>query len=663
MAEVIASTEQKPQRKNAAAEKLIRWIDLPNIATELPPEVLRDMATVCIEEYDYDKSSRKDWEIWMAEALKLATMLTEPPKEEPWGNASNAIYPLIAEAALRFSSRALPNTIKEAQIVKGRVIGKDEGGQKAARAQRIGEFMSYQLMEQQPEWLPDHDKGLTILPVMGCFFKKTYRDYEEERNVSELVNPMDVVIHFKAKSLDSAKRITHVFEIHKNQVIEKQRSKVFLDIDLGAGDTQAVTGEIQEREATYVIHEQHRRWDLDGDGYAEPYIVTFHRQSNQVLRIKARYKRDSILLTPNGRQIAKIIPRQHFTKYTFLRAFDSNIYDFGFGQFLGHSNRTSNALLREIIDAGSFYNGSSGVICKGLLPKGATSIRLRPNEFEPVNDVPDIRTKMMMVDARPPAQATYSTLELSIQAGQRLGSTEDVLAGKGYANQPASTTLALIEQGLKVVNSILMRINLAAKEEFRKLFELNKENLTDEAYYMVQDEARAVARADFEDKDCDVVPVSTTADTTQTEALIKAEVVWDKLYENAVPVVREEIAQALLAALNIPDREKYRTPADWRPPEDPKIAIEMHKLDLQQQEIAHDRERLGYEGEKLPFEIAKLKVECIKMLAEAEAKEVGEQFNKYKEQIEGVIASLPETAAKKKPATKPAARRKPAKAV
>ncbi|HKZ41101.1 MAG TPA: hypothetical protein VJ044_09065, partial [Candidatus Hodarchaeales archaeon] len=123
-----------------------------NIADSLSEERLKEISNQVYEGYQADLLSRKGWEKSVEEWLKLATLAAEA-RMYPWPKSSNVKYPIVATAAMQFSARAYPTLIpSDGQVVKCKVIGKDPDGRKAARAERIGKFMSWQIMEDMPDW-------------------------------------------------------------------------------------------------------------------------------------------------------------------------------------------------------------------------------------------------------------------------------------------------------------------------------------------------------------------------------------------------------------------------------------------------------------------------------------------------------------------------------
>ena len=127
----------------------------------------------------------------------------------------------------------------------------------------------------------------------------------------------------------------------------------------------------------YTIIEQHTYLDLDDDGYKEPYIVTFHKESHKVLRIAARYDDTTIKMDEDGK-IKKIDAIQYYTKFGFIPNPDGSFYDIGFGVLLGPINESVNTLINQLVDAGTLNNLQSGFLGKGLpTPNGRNQLPTR----------------------------------------------------------------------------------------------------------------------------------------------------------------------------------------------------------------------------------------------------------------------------------------------
>jgi len=270
--------------------------DADNLADLLKDEELKDIGRRVRESYETDEQSRRKWKIRNEDATELALQITKA-KTTPWPNAANVKFPLLTIAALQFASRAYPALVKAPDLVKFRVQGRDQDGQKAARAGRISAHMSYQLLEQDEAWEEDQDKAFLALPILGCLFKKSYYDPVLGHNVSKLVLPKDLAVHYYAKSIEEAARKTEIFELYTNEVRERELRGIFKEQDYGPPETptekpedsrQGLTAPLDDKDTPRTFLEQHLFLDLDGDGYKEPYVVTIEKATEKVARIVAR---------------------------------------------------------------------------------------------------------------------------------------------------------------------------------------------------------------------------------------------------------------------------------------------------------------------------------------------------------------------------------------
>lgn len=607
--------------------------DLPNIATALGADELAQLGEMVVTGYEIDLQSRHKWEGNMKEALDLAMQVWEE-KNFPFEKSANVKYPLLSTAAIQFSSRAYPNIIRGKQVVKAKVIGNDPNGEKAQVAQRISDHMSWQCTDEMEEWEPDTDRGLTVLPILGCFFKKSYFSPDLGRNVSEYKSPLDVVIHYFAKSMKSAPRITDKLELYPNEIEERKRSDVYLDEDFGmAITTKNEDAEVSsmDEDRAHVFLEQHRFLDLDGDGYQEPYIVTVHLDSRKVARIVPRFDIDDIAFRADN-SIRRIEPLQYFTKYTFMPSADGSIYDFGFGSLLGPINQTINTTTNQLIDSGTIANSQTGFLGKGInLGRGRSGgpIRLKMNEWTPVPfSGDDLRKNILPLPTKEPSTVLFSLLGFMVGAGEKMSVSELLTGEQTVHNEPAATSLMRVEQGLKVFSSIHKRIHRALKEEFKKLKRLNKVYLDEEIYYTAVDSPNAAFRGDYDDNLIDIEPVSNVGELTDEQRLGKAQVLMGMMGQG---LDDNEIRRRFLEAANISDIDSLfpQTP----PQPDPKLVLESEKLDIERAKLEFDMMKFGYE-------MVKLQTEAMLNIAKAESLEEGTQLDQYKAEVQSLMTMM-----------------------
>ena len=497
-------------------DTLTGYINQANIATELDQEVLDKIGAAVQEGYDIDKASRSDWEKQTKTAMDLAMQVAEE-KSWPWPKAANVKYPLITTAAIQFSARAYPAIIKGSDVVKGEVTGPDDDGSKKERAMRVGRHMSYQLLNDMEDWDEETDRLLLQLAIVGSAFRKTYFDSAMGRNCADLVAAKHLVYNH-AVPWRKLRRMTHELFFYKNDVVEKVRGGLWLEAELGLPDGE----DSEDDDGSYEFLEQHCWYDLDGDGYKEPYIVTVRKETSKVVRIVARFDEDGIFLNEQG-EIGRIEPVGYFTKYQFMPNPDGGSYDVGLGILLNPINESVNTVLNQLFDAGTRQNVGGGFIGSGLRMKGG-STKFAPGEYKPVdNKGGAIRDNIYNIEHPGPSPVLFQLLGMLIDAGKDISSVKDILTGDQQVNQTATTTLALIEQGQKVFSAIYKRVHRSLKDEFRKLYRLNKLYMQPEEYYRFQDKQEQILQEDYQGDDTDVCPVSDPNLVSDAQQLTQAE--------------------------------------------------------------------------------------------------------------------------------------------
>lgn len=624
-------------------------IGVTNVAGMLEDTERTEISNLVFQGYEVDEQSRTDWKAKNTEAVKLAEQVWEK-KDFPIENAANVKYPLIATASIQFAARAYPNFVKAPNVVKGLVIGDDPDGQKAAKALRIGQHMSYQYLNEMEEWEEDTDRLLMYIPVVGCAFKKTYFSKVLQRNVSEFRRAEDIVINYWAKSMQRAPRITDQFTLYPNEIEERIRSGMYIKFEYGMAmstdrdDKQVASN---DRDQPHVFLEQHTLLDLDHDGYKEPYIVTFHKDTKKVVRIVARFKEGAIERNVSN-TISVITPDHYFTKFSFIPPLDGSIYDAGFGGLLSPINSTINTLINQLLDSGTMYNLNAGFLGRGIQlgrGRGGGAVDFAPNEWKQLLFTgDDLRKNIFPLPVKEPSLVLFQLLGFMVQAGERLSSVTEILTGdqSNEAERP-TTTLARIEQGLKVFSAIHKRLYRSFKEEHKKNFKLNHEYLQPTSYFTVLDNPMAIPREDYDTESCDVVPIADPNETTSTEKLIKAQI-WMSMKRQGFN--DQEINRRFAEAMQEPEPGKLLEQPQALP--DPKIVLEQQKLELETAKFQFDIMKFASEDEERQAKIAALMAKAMDSMAKAESYEPGRQLDIYKAELKAITDQFKaEQAAKK----------------
>jgi len=471
----------------------------------------------------------------------------------------------------------------------------------------------------------------------------------EDHFESELVQAKDLVINYKAKSVKKASRITHVFELTPNEVKERVLSEMFLDKELGDPTTDFEDEEERDQSDKSMPHlflEMHRFWDLDEDGYEEPYVITVHKDTEQVVRIVARFDADGITVTEDGK-ILRIKPVQYFTRFPFMPAFDGNIYCMGWGSLLSPLNDSINTTINQLTDAASFAVRPSGWLAKGIKLVSGSIARFKPSEWKQTTHTgDDLRKGIVPNPTKEPSRVSMNLLTMMIEASKELSSTADVLTGESMgARESPTTVMALIEQALTVFSTVYKRLHRSMKSEFKKVRRLNRLYLTDEKYRVILDLSDASVQ-DFYEKDIDIVPVSDEAELTRIQKLMKAEALKEMMGSG---LDDEEIKRRYLEALDMEDIPSLfpKGPTPIELAEQDKMEQEKRKLDQEDQKIALDEKRIEIEGKEADARIRilenesqakifKLRSETDKNIIESETKSIATKLEKATREIENL---------------------------
>jgi len=572
-------------------------LPVENILKTLSKEKQEAVAAECKAAFDDDLRSRGEWESNIDDWIALAKQ-TKQDKTYPWPGASNVKYPIVATAAMQFAARSYPSLVpSNGKIVNSVVIGKDIDGQKYEKAQRVSTYMSYQVMHEMSGWEEDMDKMLMMLPIVGTMFKKTWYDKTEDKIKSKLILPKYLVVNYWTTNLEESERISEVIHMSPRLLKERQNMGVYEDLDLGdpVAENHLMPNDADTNSSSlpYTIVEQHTFLDLDGDDYAEPYIVTFDYSSGKLLRISRRYLLDDVILKEDTKKIARIKPIQMYTKFGFIPNPDGSFYDIGFGVLLGPINESVNTLINQLVDSGHLHNLQSGFIGKALRVKMGDQ-SLRPGEWRPVNaTADDLRKQIVPLPTKEPSSVLFQLMGTLITSGKELASVAEIFTGKMPGqNTPATTTMATVEQGMKVFTAVYKRIFRALSQEFDKIFELNKLYTDPNKYINVID--MEIGPDDFDKSACDVAPGADPNAASQQEKLMKAQGLMEMLQVAGPMLNPVKVLSRVLEAQEQPNWQELFSDEVQQsgqvppPPPDPKMMAIQAKMKADQQKAAVD---------------------------------------------------------------------------
>ena len=561
-----------------------------NLADMLAEDVLSEIAHQVQDSYTEDKASMADWLARMGKAIDLAKLVKDD-KSYPFANASNIKYPLVTTAALQFNARAYPAIVPGEGLVKCKTWGRDQDGKKAARGERVAEYMSYQILKKFDEWESDTDRLTLQLPIVGDMFRKVWDN--GKRAEGKLAEPGAVILNANAKTLQQAPQITEEFCLYPHEIESKVRRGWFTDVtyDEDCPDAQEFL-------------EQSMRYDLDDDGYAEPYICTYHKDSQKIVRMVADFTPDDVefktemqtferpveqvvadqfgmpmrvmAMAQEQREVPvgviEIKRGQYWVHYQFMPGFGNGLLGTGLGLLLGDIAEGINSAFNQLFDAGHYASLGGGFIGSEFRLKGGNQ-RMRPGEWRTTSaQGQDIRSAIVPLTYPGADQTMFALLGMLIDAGKEVSSTKDIMTGDaGGKTQTATTTLALIEQGMKVFTACYKRLYRGLEAEFTLIGKINATRVDPQEYQTFLDEQADPAQ-DFAASDMDIQPVADPEAVTKMQDMARAQVVRELASEGKL---RDDVATLrVLEAAGIPNAEELI------PPQNP-MQEQMMKMQMQ----------------------------------------------------------------------------------
>jgi len=551
--------------EGSATEELVGPDHNSNLADFIEDSDLEEMASDLVEDFDSDRTSRKEWSRSYVKGLDLLGMKIEE-RTQPWEGASGVFHPLLSEAIVRFQAQAMGEIFPAAGPVRTKVVGK-QTKEKNEQSKRVEHEMNYMLTEEMTEYRDEMEQMLFRLPLAGSAFKKVYYDPIMERPCSMFVPAEDFVVSYGASDLMSCSRYTHVMKKTENQIKELQVNGFYRDIELPdpSRDDTDIQDKYDEMEGSdtvydeddrYTILEMHVDLDMpepfeDKDGLARPFIVTIDKSSRTILSIRKNwYESDE-----------KKNKRQHFVHYRYLPSL--GFYGTGLIHLIGGLAKSATSILRQLIDAGTLSNLPAGLKARGLRIKGDDS-PLMPGEFRDV-DVPGgaIRDSITFIPYKEPSSVLYQLLGNIVEEGRRIGSIADVQVGNMNPNAPVGTTLALLERSMKVMSGVQSRLHAALKKELRILAKCIHDFMPSEYAYEIEGD---FSRTQDFDGRVDVIPVSDPNASTMAQRVTQ--------YQSALQLAQQapqlydmgKLHRQMLEVLGIQDADSIiKLPEDIKP--------------------------------------------------------------------------------------------------
>lgn len=600
-------------------KNLIKLMQSKNIAKDLDDTELALIAADVLERANEDLASMKDWMDCVDEGLALCKP-EFTPKSEPWDGSANYKSAILASAANDFGNRASIELMRDPKLVKAEIIGIDtlqnvinakndevmrfkeqldsmmaqatpEDQQviaqirqeinkrnqviqekKAAikekknRADRVTEFMNWQVNVSMKEWRKDKKKMFYTLPNFGTVFNKTYYDSSLGRCITDIISYPNFIVNQATVSMDTCRSFTHIIDVSKAKCKARMKSGVWRKCELvydGQPDdsmTNEKNGVLTASKNPDCFYEQYCWLDLDDDGIEEPYIVTVHKSSAQVVRIVARYDYDDIIVTygdmkamplldaqrkrsekiikeseelgttpeiPDpydltGYEVVRIEPTGIITKYGFIPSQDNSYLDVGFFHLVGALTMAENKVTNDLLNSGTLANNQMGMTAKGF--------RKRQGDFKfkmgqlMATEIPaeQLQNSIYMLNFKEPSPTLFQLRESIRDSSFSFIQNAD-MAGQLQANTAPTTALAMIHEAQTQKTAHLGMIIDAMSEEFKIIYDLNGEYPDNDEYRKIVGDDEATFESDFSEDNLSIVCSADAEHSSKTQRMILAE--------------------------------------------------------------------------------------------------------------------------------------------
>ena len=633
---VDLSEQENVQMK--PSEEIAEWYN--DLSETLDDQDLLDISLDVIENYQADKASRSEWESMFERGFDLLGLKLEAGSE-PFEGACTAVHPLLIESAVKFQSKASQELFPSSGPVKANILGKVTP-EKELQANRVQNFMNYQVTEQMPEYFDEFERMLFHLPLIGSAFKKVYYNSTLKRPMSEFIPIDQFYISYYATDLRNADRYTHVIYRSPIELEKDIKAGVYKDITLPEPNQANMTpftekldtilglSPSSDKDPQYILLEQHCYLDIEEKDQSLPYIVTVEEQSRIVLSIRRNYEQND----PNMEK------RSHFVHYRFVPGF--GFYGLGLIHFLGNLTMSATAAMRSLIDAGQFANLPGGFKAKGLRMVGDNE-PISPGEFKEVEATGmDLSKAIIPLPYKEPSSTLYQMLQFVAAAGQRFADSTEQVISDAASYGPVGTTMALLEASSKFFTAIHKRVHKSQKDEFRILAKINYDYLPDEYPYDVPFEDRSIFKKDFDGR-IDIVPVSDPNIPSNAHRMMMANMALQMAQQSPPGMFNmEALNRTILHAANMPNLEEILPPKVEPKPLDPVSDIMAATKGIPiaafsgQNHDAHIQVKMAYLQD--PANGANPIMERIQPLIQANIQE--HSILKYQEQMNGVTEQL-----------------------
>jgi hypothetical protein len=529
-----------------------------NMAEDIEQFKLAPLAQKYLDLIEKDREARSERDKQYEEGIRRTGLGKDAPGGAQFQGASKVVHPIMAEACVDFSARAIKELFPPEGPVRTKIVG-ETTDDKVQIAERKRDFMNWQLTEQIVEFRAEEEQMLTQMPLGGSQYFKIWYDDQQKRPCVEFVPIDNIYLPYAAGSFYTAQRVTEVNDITQEMFEIRVDQGLYIDLDLmppsqspDQSKAEQANDKIEGRTEQAMNIDGVRRvfhiytWlELEDDSFSKgeraPYILMIDELNRAVVGLYRNWEYDD----------NRYVKLDWIVEFPFIPW--RGAYAIGMPHLIGGLSAALTGSLRALLDSAHIATAPTMLKLKGAKISGqSTSIEpTQVSEIEGAPGVDDIRKVAMPVPFNQPSPVLYELLGWLTNAAKGVVTTSEEKIADVTSNAPVGTTQALIEQGAAVFSAIHARLHASQRRVLQVLTRINRWYFDEmDKAEMVED--LGIRKEDFE-KNSDVMPVSDPHIFAETQRYAQIQTLASRAEKNPDLYNRLAVEKRILKQIKLPD--------------------------------------------------------------------------------------------------------------
>lgn len=529
-----------------------------NLAETYSTVELNRMAVRYLDLIEKDKEAREERDKQYEEGLRRTGLGNDAPGGATFTGASKVVHPIMAEACVDFSARAIKELFPPDGPVKTKIIG-EVTEEKTSKAERKRDYMNWQLTEQIEEYKDELEQLLTQQPLGGSQYLKMWYDEGKRRPCAEFIPIDNIYLPYASANFYTASRVTEVNDITEDEFELRISRGLYIDVDFYSpsaepeeSKAQKANDKIEGKKSQAMNVDGVRRvfhiytWlELDEDrrseGVRAPYILMIDEVTGDIVGLYRNWEEGD----------------EDYSKLDWLVEFKfipwRGAYAIGLPHLIGGLSAALTGSLRALLDSAHINNTPTMLKLKGGKISGQ-SLQIEPTQVSEIEGAPgvdDVRKIAMPVPFNPPSPILFELLGWLTNAAKGVVTTSEEKIADIGSNAPVGTTQALIEQGAAVFSAIHARLHTSQARVLKILGRLNRWYLDDMRKGEVVEDL-GVTSEDFQ-RNSDIIPVSDPHIFAETQRYAQIQTLAARAAANPDLYNRLAVEKRILKQIKLPD--------------------------------------------------------------------------------------------------------------